>query len=171
MNSKAGVKNLSRPPVDPGAPGAGEQMTAQAKRERDRGEVSKSIGQFLGVDKLDDAGMAKLGMPLRELTLRRGFLLPLAPPGDSLSGRADGRLPASLDGSCRGRGSRSAHGSFRPASRCPSGDRAPSAIWSMWAPRESCRPSECRRGACRTLSRSRTPKPGARARRATASSM
>jgi alpha-L-fucosidase 2 len=30
------------------------------KRERDRGEVSKNLRQFLGADKLDEAGIAKL---------------------------------------------------------------------------------------------------------------
>lgn len=59
-----------------------------AKREQDRGEVSKNIGQFLGIDKLDTAAMAKLREASPIAYVRKGL-----PPFLFIHGTKDAAVP------------------------------------------------------------------------------
>ena len=58
------------------------------KREKDRGEVSKNIREFLGVDKLDEAGMAKLREASPITYVKKGL-----PPFLFLHGTKDAAVP------------------------------------------------------------------------------
>jgi acetyl esterase len=58
------------------------------KREKDRGEVTKNLRQFLGVDKLDDAGIAKLKEASPITYVRKGL-----PPFLMIHGTKDAAVP------------------------------------------------------------------------------